>query len=75
MRTSLSLCGVLRHAGAVGDPCQLWGDVSGRANVADGSGSNHREPDVDDDELTLKMSGTEAAARCTKSRPPAGIGE
>jgi hypothetical protein len=34
-----------------------------------GSASTRHERDFEGDELTLKMSGMEAAARCMKSRP------
>src|SRR5438034_11432955 len=52
---------------------QLLGVLSLGANVRDGSASTRRERDFEGDELMLKMSGMEAAARCMKSRPSAVV--
>jgi hypothetical protein len=44
---------------------------AGRPSVPFGSAATCREPDLEGGELTFKMSGMKAAARCTQSRPSA----
>ena len=57
------------RARRVGVQCPLVDAEIFDMSVCSGSASTRHERDFEGDELTLKMSGIEAAVRCVKVRP------